>query len=459
MKEVKFPIGNDQEKLLLPDDCDILRMPHPPTMNHPSEVVKESLNNPISSITLEEIVKNKISEGNKAEDLTACIVISDSTRPVPYTGDQGILWPVVEKLLSVGIVPENILVLVATGTHRGQTDQELKKMLDHRIFEIGVVIRNHDCHNKSNLSHLGKTTRGSEIMINSDYVNSDVKILTGLVESHFMAGASGGRKSICPGLIGEESTFIFHGAPMLANENAKALLLEGNPCHDESLEMALCAGADFIVNVTLDGNFNLTGVFSGHLEHAHKAAVEHLKSYTAIKVDKKYDIVVTHAGFVGINHYQAAKAGVEASRIVKEGGYVLIGADNSDSDPIGSLAYRTALQILKLSGREAFEKLILTPDWPFLIEQWQVQMWNRLFKLIPQEHLYYFSPQFTNAEYRICPGQSMMKLSESESLSLPVQINKSLRALVEKIRKETGTVDISICWMVDGPYGVPLLDE
>ena len=251
--------------------------------------------------------------------MTACIVISDSTRPVPYKGDSGILWPLVKILLDCGLNARNILVLVATGTHRGQTADELKSMLDPRVFEAGVAIENHDCHNTENLTRLGKTGRGSDILINSDYINSDIKILTGLVESHFMAGASGGRKSICPGLIGEKSTFIFHGAPMLADDRSCALNLEGNPCHEESLEMARVAGADFIVNVTLDGNFDITGVFSGELEEAHRSAVLHLKSYTAIDVNKKYDIVVTHAGFVGINHYQAAKAGVEAARIVKKG--------------------------------------------------------------------------------------------------------------------------------------------
>ncbi len=456
MKEVKFPVGKNSEKLILPDNCDILRMPHPPTLENPAHAVLESLKNPIGSSRIEKIVAQKAAEGKTPADLSACIVISDSTRPVPYTGEQGILWPVVDSLLSAGLKASSILVLVATGMHRGQTEAELHQMLDARVFDAGCRVENHDCHDLENLSFVGKTARGSDIQINSKYINSDIKILTGLVESHFMAGASGGRKSICPGLIGEQSTLIFHGAPMLADENARALLLDGNPCHEESLDMARQAGADFIVNVTLDGDFNLTGVFAGHLEDAHKAAVAHLASYTAIKVDKKYDIVVTHGGFVGINHYQAAKAGVEAARIVKEGGYVLLGADNTDTDPIGSLGYRTALQMVKLVGAETFDKLILSPDWPFLIEQWQVQMWDRLFKLIPQDNLYYFSPQFTEAEYRICPGSPMASLSGSDSASIPVQVSKALAVLIEKVKKETGREDIAVCWMADGPYGVPL---
>ncbi|MDC7240642.1 MAG: nickel-dependent lactate racemase [Spirochaetales bacterium] len=456
MTDMTFPIGPDKTGFPLPPQVDVLTMPHPPTLKHPGQAVLDAIDAPIASSQLPDIVAGKAVEtGKKARDLSACIVISDSTRPVPYKGEQGILWPLVDLLQEQGVQASNIRVLVATGTHRGHTEEELRSMLDPRVFDAGCLVENHDCHADDNLSHLGKTKRGSDILINSDYVQSDIKILTGLVESHFMAGASGGRKSICPGLIGEDSTFIFHGAPMLADENSCALVLDGNPCHEESLEMATTAGADFIVNVTLDGNFDLTGVFAGDLVKAHEAAVTHLKSYTAIKVDKKYDIVLTHAGFVGINHYQAAKAGVEASRLVKEGGYVLMVADNTDTDMIGSTAYRTMLQLLKLTGSEAFDRTILSPDWTFIPEQWQVQMWNRMFKILPQDHFFYYSPQFGPEEYRICPGESMEKLngmSRGEG-TIPQQLLAAMNALVEKLGD-----DISICWMQDGPYGVPLYE-
>jgi nickel-dependent lactate racemase len=305
-----------------------------------------------------------------------------------------------------------------------------------------------------NLIYLGKTSRGSDISINRHYIESDLKILTGLVESHFMAGASGGRKSICPGLIGEHSTFIFHGAPMLENDNVRDLSIEGNPCHEESLEMALAAGADFIVNVTLDQDFQITGVFAGHLEEAHRAAVEYLKSYTIIPVKKKYDIVLTHAGFVGINHYQAAKAGVEASHIVKDNGYVLMVGDNTEKDPVGTLSYRTMLQLLKLTGSESFKRTILSSDWTFIPEQWQVQMWDRLFQKIPQSHFYYYSPQFTDAEYRIVPGLPLTNLIEAriEDYSIPKVLSLGLEGLLMKVGSPA---NLSIAYLSSGPYGIP----
>jgi transcriptional regulator with XRE-family HTH domain len=240
-------------------------------------------------------------------DFRTVIVVSDNTRPVPYRGESGILWPVVERLLRQGIAPQQIAILVATGTHRAMTEAELKQMLEPAIFELGIAVFNHNCHDESNLAYLGETKRGSRIWINRRYMEADLKILTGLVESHFMAGVSGGRKSVCPGLIGEASTYVFHGAPMLASSAARDLNLEGNPCHEEALEVAKRAGADYIINVTLDHRFQLTGVFAGELEAAHLKAAERVKAYAAIAVHREYDIVITHAGFVGINHYQAGR--------------------------------------------------------------------------------------------------------------------------------------------------------
>ncbi|HAK47413.1 MAG TPA: hypothetical protein DCO79_16025 [Spirochaeta sp.] len=451
MKELSFPVGPDKTGFNLPDETDILTMPHPKTLPNPDAAVFKALNEPIGTHRIERIVADKAAASElPPAELTACIVISDITRPVPYTGKAGILWPIAEKLINIGIKPSKILVLVATGTHREQSIEELHRMLDVRVFEAGIQVKNHDSRDIKNLINLGKTSRGSDIIINSSYMNADIKILTGLVESHFMAGVSGGRKSICPGLIGEESTYIFHGASMLANAKARALKLEGNPCHEESLEMALAAGADYIVNVTLDGKFNLTGVFAGDLEKAHLAAADHLKSYTAIPVSRKYDIVVTHAGFVGINHYQAAKAGVEAARVVRDGGYILMGADNTDDEAIGGSSYPAALQLLKIIGQGAFDQLILSPDWPFLIDQWQVQMWSRMFRIIPQDHFYYYSPQFSREDYRICPGEPLTELSGQKNLSIPEQLTFAVDALQKKL----GRV-VSICWMADGPYGVP----
>lgn len=453
MQTSYIPFGDESLAVELPDTVDILSMRAPKAIAEPQAAIAEALNNPLGTEAFDALVARKCS-ARKAP--RAVIVISDNTRPVPYTGETGILWPVVERLIAGGISGGDITILVATGMHRGLTEAELERMIDPRVHKAGVQFVNHNGKDAGNLSYLGTTARGSEVYINRLYVESDIKILTGLVESHFMAGASGGRKSICPGLIGEESTRIFHGAEMMANPDATDLKLAGNPCHEESSEVAGKAGADFIINVTLDHGFNLTGVFAGELKAAHEAAVEHLKSYTAIDFEGEYEIVLTHAGFVGINHYQAAKAGTVAARIVKPGGHVLMAANNSDTDPVGSLEYRTVLQLLTLNGPKAVDRILKSPDWTFIPEQWQVQMWNRLFNKIPLHHFHYYSPQFGAAEYGLTPGEPLGALAGVTDPASPKELIPRLIARgVERLRKELGE-GVRIAYLKDGPYGIPL---
>lgn len=451
--QASVPFGSKVIPVELPDSTDLLSMSAPTAIAKPEEAIARALDSPVGTASFDAVVAEKVRENGAPK---AVIVISDNTRPVPYTGERGILWPLVERLLSGGVEASDITVLVATGMHRGLTEAELQRMIDPRVHEAGVNFLNHNGKDADRLSYLGTTARGSKVYINKLYVESDIKILTGLVESHFMAGASGGRKSICPGLIGEESTKIFHGAEIMADPDSTDLKIEGNPCHAESFEVASKAGADFIINVTLDHSFNLTGVFAGELKAAHEAAVSHLKSYTAVDYSGEYDIVVTHAGFVGINHYQAAKAGTVAARIVKPGGYVLMLADNTDTDMVGSLEYRTVLQLLTLNGPDAVNRILKSPDWTFIPEQWQVQMWNRLFRKIPLDHFFYYSPQFGPAEYKLAPGEPLSELAGNPEDSTPEELVPILvRRGLERLQAKLGG-KARIAYLKDGPYGIPL---
>jgi len=294
---------------------------------------------------------------------------------------------------------------VANGTHRPLRPEELKIMIDSCILELGIPIINHDCRDEANLVYIGNTLRNTKILINRYYMEADIKIITGLVESHFMAGVSGGRKSICPGLIGEESTFVFHSALFLASPKACDLNLAGNPCHEEALAIAEKAGVDYIVNVTLDSEFKLTGVFAGDLKKAHESAAEKVIKDTMIPIENEFDIVITHAGYVGINHYQAAKAAVGVIPALKTGGILIEVADNIDDDPVGSNKYRTLIHLLKLWGTEKFGQSIASPNWIFIPEQWQVQMWGKVFAKIPPENFIYYSPQLLVKDYEILPGE------------------------------------------------------
>lgn len=457
MKRVTMKLGPETLEFRVPEETDVYEMAPVEPLPNPEDAIQQALNHPIGVSGLDRIIEAKLETTPEAR---AVVVISDNTRPVPYQSASGILWPVIEKLLKHGFTAERILVLVANGTHRALSEAELRQMLDARVFESGIPVRNHDCRDREQLRYLGRTSRGSEIYLNRAYLEADLKILTGLVESHFMAGASGGRKSICPGLIGEESTYVFHGAPMLASPYAHDLQLENNPCHEESLEVAMKAGVDFIINVTLDNQFRITGVFAGDLEKAHQQAVKYLKEYTGIKVEHEYDLVITHAGFVGINHYQAAKAGVVAIPALKPNGKLTMAANNTDSNPIGSPMYRTVLHLLKLMGAAQFNRLLFSPDWKFIPEQWQVQMWAKLFSKISFDDFIYYSPQLTEFDYNFLPGRDgNMYLPPSERYcgnlqTIPRVIEKAVKQIIEELKLSGGVKAPSIAYLSEGPYGI-----
>ncbi len=454
MKELNIDLGRASLAIKVPDHADIFPMGKALLLSRPEEKIRAALREPIDSPPLEELVRKKIKEKPEAK---AAVVISDATRPVPYSGKSGILFPVVDEMIRAGLKPSRISLLVATGTHRPMTNEELRKMLDPRIFALNIQIINHDSRNSEELVPVGKTELGGEILLNRRYVESDLKILTGLVESHFMAGVSGGRKSICPGLLSENSTHVLHSGPVLASPKAADLVLEGNPVHEEALRVAKMAGCDMIVNITLDSNYELTGVFAGDLESAHLAAYEKLKSYAAIPIKEEYDIVLGHAGFVGVNHYQAAKGAVVCLPLLKKNGICLLAVFHSDPDPIGGSNYKRMLKLLSEKGAKKFVETILNPLWTFVPEQWEAQMWARLLNKIPSENLFYCSMEIPQEFFTWLPGKDARTVVP-EAKKLGEVVEKSLALAVEKLRAESGR-EPRIAILPDGPYGIPVKSD
>ena len=458
MKKISIQLEKETVEINLSDNTEILSTELAKPLSDPAFFIQKALADSIDSPSLDKVIEQKLKKNPEAK---AVVVISDNTRPVPYKGEAGILWPIIERLLAKNISNDRILILVAAGTHRPLIAKELREILDPRVFDYEIPIKNHNCRDKNNLTYLSKTNRGSSVYINRDYMKADIKILTGLVETHFMAGASGGRKSICPGLIGEESIYIFHGAPMLASPKSSDLIIDGNPCHQEALEIAKKAGADYILNVTLNQDFKITGVFAGDLEKAHEQAVKQIKKYVTIPLDKEYDIVVTHAGFVGINHYQAAKAAVVAIPALKPNGKLIMIANNNDKDLIGSEKYKTVLHLLKIIGVKQFNHLILSPDWTFIPDQWQVQMWTRLFFKIPPENFIYYSPRLSFNNYKIIPGLdgNMFLPANKRYKGTLKDISQIIKSAIDKIDEEfkvKGKKGFNVAFLSDGPYGVPI---
>ncbi len=463
MKAVSNPFSSSYSPLYIPSSSSVAAMSEDRALDNPALAVRNALENPIGKESLKTVAEKKKAENRNA---TACILISDNTRPVPYKGTDGILLPVINTLIAAGFREEEITLLVATGMHKPMGEDELRAILDERIFSMRVNIVNHEPTNPDLLRYIGTTERGTRAVVDTRYLDADLKIATGLVESHFMAGASGGRKAICPGIIGEESTYVFHGPALMADERSKDLNLLGNPVHEESLAVAKLAGMDFLVNVTLNGDFKITGVFAGDLEKAHYAAVEKLKSAVVMPIQKKYSVVVTHAGFVGINHYQAAKCAVASLGALEKNGYLVIIADATDrKGVIGSANYRTTLALLKLLGPEKFVSLIKSPDWTFLPEQWQVQQWAKVFERIPQEHMYFYAPQIKDEEFALLPGKNIRTLFSDEEKREKDTEKDGFERAVERALEDIASLsgrsveDLDVIYLSEGPYGIPQVKE
>jgi nickel-dependent lactate racemase len=451
MKDVLLNLGQISFSIGIPDTTDIYPMGKVPLLLNTEEKIRDALANPIDCLPLKSLVQEKLRANPEAK---AVVVISDSTRPVPYSGKSGILYPVVDEMVKAGLQPSQIHLLVATGTHRAMEDEEIKKMLDPRVYNLGLEIINHDCRNPDNMVSIGKTELGGEILLNRFYVESDLKILTGLVESHFMAGVSGGRKSICPGLLAEDSTHVLHSGPVLSSPNAIDLVLEGNPVHEEALRVAKMAGCDMAVNVTLDSKYRLTGVFAGDLESAHMAAFEKLKSYAAIPVDKKYDLVISHTGYVGVNHYQAAKGALTCLPLLEEDGTCLLVAYHTDPDPIGRTNYKRMLRLLKEKGPEKFMETIFSPSWIFVPDQWEAQMWARLFNKIQMENLIYCTFEIPEEAFSKIPGRDARTVVP-DAKDLQELVEQSLDWVYKKLSLRLGQ-EPRIAFLPDGPYGIPV---
>jgi nickel-dependent lactate racemase len=206
-KKISVEFGRNAIEILAPPHCVELSMKNVPVLPDPQNALEAAFLNPIGSPTLEEIIRKK---GKPPEEISVAIAVSDITRPVPYKRETGILPPLLKRLESSGIKKEKIRIIVATGMHRASADEEKVEMYGKEVVEQYTIL-DHDCENKDLLESIGTTQRGTHVYVNRDFYFADLKIATGLVESHFFTGISGGRKSICPGLVDVKTIQKFHG--------------------------------------------------------------------------------------------------------------------------------------------------------------------------------------------------------------------------------------------------------
>jgi nickel-dependent lactate racemase len=447
-KPADVEFGRNVLKILVPLGCVELTMKEVPVLSDPQGAIEDAFLNPIGSPSLEEIIRKK--EKSPGE-MSVAIAVSDITRPVPYRGETGILTPLLIRLEASGIRKEKIKIIVATGMHRASTDEVVQQ----------YTIVDHDCENNALLESIGTTRRGTHVYVNRDFYSADLKIATGLVESHFFTGISGGRKSVCPGLVDVKTIQKFHGPTYLEDPNATNLVLEGNPCHEEALEVARTVGVDFVINVNLNKDLQLIRIFTGDMVEANLKAFEMIKGYAEIPLDEEFDIVLTHSGYVGRDHYQTAKAGVGALPAVKKGGAIIIAANNRDMiEPIGSPEYRSLIHLLKLQGPDGYLDLLGIPAWKFTKDQWEPEVWGKVLKKVGEEGLIYCSLEIERKNYCLLPGVCGLDLLKGKRIKPSLEKAQEMvqnAVLFAVYRYQEKGIEPTMAFVREGPYAVPIL--
>lgn len=328
-----------------------------PPVADPAGEIRRMLERPIGTPPLADLARGRSD---------ACVVICDITRPVP---NQAILTPLLATLEQSGIPRERITILVATGLHRPNLGDELVEMLGAEIA-ANYRIENHHGKELSEHTFLGHSPRGVPIWIDSRYVEADLKITIGLIEPHLMAGYSGGRKLICPGIAALETVKVWHGPDFLEHPKADCGILEGNPVHEENTWIGRHTGCDFIVNVVIDAQRRILKVVAGDMEEAFLEGVKFVRGVVRDTVPEPVDVVVTSsAGYpLDTTFYQCVKGMTGALPIVKQGGTIILAA--SLSEGIGSPEFQRLFQ--ENPSLEVFIERILGKDY-FVMDQWQLE--------------------------------------------------------------------------------------
>lgn len=300
MKTVPLLYATGSIALRVPDDAAVLNGPAIAALTEPHAAVREALRKPIGCDPLRAIAGQK-------QPASVCITMSDITRPVP---NELLITAILEDLNAAGVPDSACTILIATGMHRPSTDAEREHMLGRALLSRCAVV---DHEADASDTHV-KVSDVPPVSVNRLYAEAELKIVTGLIEPHFMAGYSGGRKGICPGLVDLETVQRFHGFVTMGDPDAREGQMDGNPCHTIALRVAQRVGCDFLVNAAITHDRRPAGIFAGDMIEAHEAGCAQVARDCAAEVESPYDLVVTSAGGYPLdaNFYQTVKGMVTA---------------------------------------------------------------------------------------------------------------------------------------------------
>jgi lactate racemase len=359
----------------------VLEPSEPEPVRNPMAAIAESTRRPIQSKPLSEI-----SRGRK----NACVVISDITRPAP---NRLILPAILETLEAAGIGRSAVSILIATGIHRPSTEEERVRLVGPEIANRYRIV-DHLSKKSEDMVEVDRIAGNVPALVNRLYVESDLKILTGFIEPHMWAGYSGGRKSILPGISSVETLQFMHGPEMIAHPMTEYGQLEGNLFHEAGLRVMEKAGADFMVNVTLNKKREITGIFSGHPAKAHLEGCAFLAKHCVRELDALLDfIVTTNAGApLDCNLYQSVKGMTGAATVVKPKGDILIATRCAEG--AGSPEYKEVLEMV--DSPSSFVCRILQKEF-FIPDQWCAQ---EMYQVLMEKNVWIYTEGFSADELR-----------------------------------------------------------
>ncbi len=419
---VKLAYGKKRLPIDFPDEwqVDVIEPNFIPALPDPPAALQSALRAPIDSRPLADLVN--------AEDKVG-IVFSDITRPTP----NHLLIPAV--LAELDHVPaENVVLFNALGTHRANTDSELRTMLGADIVDSYRIVQN-DAFDSNCLRYMGRSSFGHPVWLNRELVDCDFVVLTGFIEPHFFAGFSGGGKAVMPGMAGQETVLGNHDAGMIAHPNATWGITESNPIWEEIREVAHLLKRAFLLNVALNKDKQISAVFAGDLDAAHQAGCDFVRETAMVPVPDLYDIVITsNSGYpLDLNLYQSVKGMSAAAKIVRPGGTIIIAADCWDGIPDHGL-YGELLR--QADTPQALLEAINSPGF-LKQDQWQAQIQAQI-QL--RADVFVYSDNLTVDQL----SQALLKSSHD------------IVATTEERRKIHGP-QVRVCVLTEGPQTIPFV--
>ena len=395
-----FSFGKDGIDVTVPDgfECQVLRSHTAKALADWEVEIEQALSDPIGCEPLA-----KLAAGKK----TAAISVCDITRPAP---NRLTLPPLLRRLHDAGIPVDGITILVATGLHRGASEDEIRTIVGPEIAGTYRVV-NHEARALESHRGLGTTSRGTPVFIDERFMAADLHITLGFIEQHLMLGFSGGRKLIVPGLAAQETIKVIHSPKFMREPLATEGSIAGNPLHAELLEIARMARHDFILDVTLTLEREISAVFAGDPVKAHAAGVAFLDATSLEWVDEAADAVITSAaGYpLDLTFYQAVKGITAAAHIAKPGGRILAIAQCAEG--VGSAEFAR-----RLAGLRDFESFLdEIRESAVEVDQWHLE---KLAMVCEKFDLFFFTPGVTRGQLGFLGAWAYSTLEEAVAATL-----------------------------------------